>query len=123
LLSASFRPLAPSHWRRVPPLSCISSFVRLLQVRQPDNTMASTVRGSRVVLPDNVNPPGSTKIENEDERDWGLKRGRGLKGKRIRINEVPLDYSAEMGRLTGKGTGILPARSYAEVPDDGFLHA
>jgi uncharacterized protein with GYD domain len=24
-----------------------------------------------------------------------------LKGKRIRINEVPLDYSAEVGRLTG----------------------
>jgi hypothetical protein len=28
--------------RRVPPLTCILSFVRLLHIRQPDNTMAST---------------------------------------------------------------------------------
>jgi hypothetical protein len=27
----------------VSPLSCISSFVRLLHIRQPDNTMASTI--------------------------------------------------------------------------------
>jgi uncharacterized protein with GYD domain len=40
-------------------------------------------------------------IENEDENDWGTRKRRQLKGKRIRINEVPLDYSAELGRLTG----------------------
>jgi hypothetical protein len=30
------------HWRRVPPSKCLFSFVRLPQIRQPDNTMAST---------------------------------------------------------------------------------
>jgi uncharacterized protein with GYD domain len=61
--------------------------------------------------------------ENEREHDWGKRAspylatrfwsasdrergrarfwGRKLKGKRIRINEVPLDYSAEVGRLRG----------------------
>jgi hypothetical protein len=46
-----------------------------------------------------------------------------IRQRRTTFSEVPLDYSAEMGRLTGQVTGLLPARSYAEVPDDGFLHA
>jgi hypothetical protein len=33
----------------VPPLTCILSFVRLLHIRQPDNTMAST--GGSAPLP------------------------------------------------------------------------
>src|SRR5262249_51813401 len=42
LLSALFDSLFPLSGRRVPPLTCILSFVRLLPIRQPDNTMAST---------------------------------------------------------------------------------
>jgi hypothetical protein len=85
--------------------------------------MASTSPGLPRGLARQRQPPGFNENRERGRARLGTQKGKRTKGKRIRINEVPLDYSAEMGRLTGKGTGILPARSYAEVPDDGFLHA
>jgi hypothetical protein len=52
LLSELFDSLFPLSGRRVPPSRGIVSFVRLLHIRQPDKTMAST---------------GPPKIEDEDE--------------------------------------------------------
>src|ERR1700733_6819737 len=43
---------------------------------------------------------------------------------RPQLTEVALDYSAEAGRLRAREErGLSSARSYAEVPDDGFLYA
>jgi hypothetical protein len=42
-------------------------------------SFALSARGFPRGLIDNVTPLASIKIENEDERDWGLKRGRGRK--------------------------------------------
>jgi hypothetical protein len=47
------------------------------------------------------------KIENEHENEDEHDLGKGLKGKPTRINEVPLDYSAEVGRLTGNKNGAI----------------
>jgi hypothetical protein len=48
----------------VPPLTCILSFVRLLHIRQPDNTMAST---RSLALPE---PRRRDEFDYEDEFEF-----------------------------------------------------
>jgi hypothetical protein len=70
LLSPTFRSLVLLHWRRVPPSTCMSSFVRLLHTRQADNTMASTRRRASSTC-----RPVYHLIENDTCRNYGSALG------------------------------------------------